>query len=120
MAGFNDILGHEQEIAHLRRAIETGQVSHAFSAEKKEQASIGWPRRLQRRCSVREKGNIPVVRAIPAVRHLAATTRTLFMSGMRSLRVSVLRIFANSSRETFRFARTTENTRFISFRTRKK
>ena len=36
MAGFNDILGHEQEIAHLRRAIENGQVSHAyiFSGEK--------------------------------------------------------------------------------------
>lgn len=36
MAGFKDILGHEQEIAHLKRAIETGQVSHAyiFSGEK--------------------------------------------------------------------------------------
>lgn len=36
MAGFGDILGHEQEIAHLERAIETGKVSHAyiFTGEK--------------------------------------------------------------------------------------
>lgn len=36
MAGFNDIIGHEQEIAHLQRAIETGKVSHAyiFNGEK--------------------------------------------------------------------------------------
>lgn len=36
MAGFGDILGHKQEIAHLTRAIETGKVSHAyiFAGEK--------------------------------------------------------------------------------------
>lgn len=36
MAGFKDIIGHEQEIAHLKRAIETGKVSHAyiFSGDK--------------------------------------------------------------------------------------
>ncbi len=36
MAGFRDILGHRQEIAHLERAIETGKVSHAyiFSGDK--------------------------------------------------------------------------------------
>lgn len=36
MAGFKDIIGHEQEIAHLQRAIDTGKVSHAyiFSGEK--------------------------------------------------------------------------------------
>jgi DNA polymerase-3 subunit delta' len=30
MAGFKDILGHRQEIAHLERAIATGKVSHAY------------------------------------------------------------------------------------------
>ena len=36
MAGFKDMIGHKQEIAHLKRAIETGKVSHAyiFSGEK--------------------------------------------------------------------------------------
>lgn len=36
MAGFRDILGHKQEIAHLERAIESGKVSHAyiFTGEK--------------------------------------------------------------------------------------
>ncbi len=36
MAGFRDMLGHKQEIAHLERAIETGKVSHAyiFTGEK--------------------------------------------------------------------------------------
>lgn len=36
MAGFNEIIGHQQEKAHLKRAIETGKVSHAyiFSGEK--------------------------------------------------------------------------------------
>ncbi len=36
MAGFRDIIGHKQEIAHLERAIETGKVSHAyiFSGDK--------------------------------------------------------------------------------------
>lgn len=30
MAGFREIVGHKQEIAHLERAIETGKVSHAY------------------------------------------------------------------------------------------
>ena len=36
MAGFKEIIGHKQEIAHLERAIETGKVSHAyiFNGEK--------------------------------------------------------------------------------------
>ena len=36
MAGFKDMIGHKQEIAHLERAIETGKISHAyiFSGEK--------------------------------------------------------------------------------------
>ncbi|MDO4321671.1 MAG: DNA polymerase III subunit delta' [Lachnospiraceae bacterium] len=36
MAGFREIIGHKQEIAHLERAIETGKVSHAyiFSGDK--------------------------------------------------------------------------------------
>lgn len=36
MAGFKDMIGHEQEIAHLERAIESGKVSHAyiFNGEK--------------------------------------------------------------------------------------
>lgn len=36
MAGFEDILGHKKEVAHLERAIRSGKVSHAyiFSGEK--------------------------------------------------------------------------------------
>jgi DNA polymerase-3 subunit delta' len=36
MAGFKDMIGHQEEIAHLKKAIETGKVSHAyiFSGEK--------------------------------------------------------------------------------------
>ena len=30
MAGFHDILGHEQIIAHLQNAIEEDKVSHAY------------------------------------------------------------------------------------------
>ena len=30
MAGFKDILGHEQMIAHLQSAIATDKVSHAY------------------------------------------------------------------------------------------
>jgi DNA polymerase-3 subunit delta' len=30
MAGFRDIIGHKQEIAHLQHAIESGKVSHAY------------------------------------------------------------------------------------------
>lgn len=36
MAGFKEIIGHEQEVAHLQRAIKSGKVSHAyiFNGEK--------------------------------------------------------------------------------------
>ncbi len=36
MAGFGNVIGREREVAHLKRAIETGKVSHAyiFSGEK--------------------------------------------------------------------------------------
>lgn len=30
MAGFADVLGHEQTIAHMKKAIELGKVSHAY------------------------------------------------------------------------------------------
>ena len=30
MAGFQDIIGHKQVIAHLQNAMETGRVSHAY------------------------------------------------------------------------------------------
>lgn len=30
MAGFKEIIGHKQEIAHLQRAIESGKISHAY------------------------------------------------------------------------------------------
>ena len=30
MAGFSDIIGHEQIIAHLKKAISYGKVSHAY------------------------------------------------------------------------------------------
>lgn len=30
MAGFKDIVGHEQIIEHLKTAIEMGKVSHAY------------------------------------------------------------------------------------------
>ena len=31
MAGFADVLGHEQTIAHMKKAIELGKVSHAYN-----------------------------------------------------------------------------------------
>jgi DNA polymerase-3 subunit delta' len=36
MAGFKDLIGHKQEIAHLQQAIDSGKVSHAyiFNGEK--------------------------------------------------------------------------------------
>lgn len=36
MAGFNEIIGHKREIAHLEQAVKTGKVSHAYiiSGEK--------------------------------------------------------------------------------------
>ena len=30
MAGFNDIIGHEQIIEHLRKAITLDKISHAY------------------------------------------------------------------------------------------
>ena len=30
MMGFNNIIGHEEVIRHLKNAIETGKVSHSY------------------------------------------------------------------------------------------
>ena len=61
MAGFADVLGHEQTIAHMKKAIELGKVSHAYiiNGEKGfRKETFGWAFSL-RHFSVRKKGTEP-------------------------------------------------------------
>lgn len=58
MAGFADVLGHEQTIAHMKKAIELGKVSHAYiiNGEKGSGKKLsGWD--FCSDTSVSEKGN---------------------------------------------------------------
>ena len=97
MAGFRDILGHKQEIAHLERAIESGKVSHAyiFTGEKgtgKHRLASAFAETLQ--CE--DTQNRPCGNVIPAGRRKAATIRTSSMCLMKSRPVSASRISAAS------------------------
>lgn len=69
MAGFADVLGHEQTIAHMKKAIELGKVSHAYiiNGEKGSGRSF-WRAFSPRPFSVRKKGRNLVCSASPAIR----------------------------------------------------
>ena len=42
MAGFSDVLGHEQTILHMKHAVQMNKVSHAYiiSGEKEESSYV--------------------------------------------------------------------------------
>ena len=53
MAGFHDIIGHDDIIRHLKNAIETGKVSHSYIFTGEPGSTRSFLRGLLRqRCSV--------------------------------------------------------------------
>lgn len=85
MAGFHDILGHEQIIAHLQNAIEEDKVSHAYifngpEASGKMMLAEAFAMALQ--CEGEESDHVWNV--VPAGRRRITISRTLSMCHMRS------------------------------------
>ena len=69
MAGFADVLGHEQTIAHMKKAIELGKVSHAYIInERKVPERNFWLGFLLRHFSVRKRERSHVCTVSPAFR----------------------------------------------------
>ena len=53
MAGFHDIIGHDDIIRHLKNAIETGKVSHSYNLQgNRDPARSFLQGLLRQRCSV--------------------------------------------------------------------
>lgn len=76
MAGFSEILGHEQIIEHLQNAIKLQKVSHAYILDGEEGAGKKMlARALPRHSSVNGAVWSPAGNAIPASRHRAAISR---------------------------------------------
>ena len=71
MAGFHEIIGHEQLIAHLQSAIVMDKVSHAYI--------INGPKVVQRRNCHRKSLQSHVWSVIPANRHWGITSLILFI-----------------------------------------
>lgn len=56
MAGFHDIIGHDDIIRHLKNAIETGKVSHSYIFTGNRDPARSFLRGLLRqRCSVNQE-----------------------------------------------------------------
>ena len=68
MAGFADVLGHEQTIAHMKKAIELGKVSHAYIINGEKGSGKKLLAFSPRPFSVRKKGRNLVCSANPAIR----------------------------------------------------
>ncbi len=80
MPGFEEIVGHEQIVTHLKSAMKLGKVSHAYilSGEKgcgkKLLADV-----LRKHCSVKREAQSLVAAAILVYRHRAATILTSYI-----------------------------------------
>ena len=77
MAGFKDIIGHEQIIEHLQNAIGMDKVSHAYIINGPDKS--GKMKHLQWLCSVKSMEKRHVWSAIPANRRWDTISRILFM-----------------------------------------
>ena len=79
MAGFKDIIGHEQIIEHLQNAIGMDKVSHAYiinGPDKSGKMMLAEAFAMALQC---EKHGKDVWSAIPADRHWDIISRILFM-----------------------------------------
>ena len=91
MMGFNNIIGHEEIIGHLKNAIESGKISHSYiftgepGSGKKLLAGT-----LRQHFSVRPEVQNPARNATPAKRRWVRIIRTLLWSVMRNLERSQL------------------------------
>lgn len=80
MAGFKDIIGHEQIIEHLQNAIGMDKVSHAYiinGPDKSGKMMLAEAFAMALQCESMEKRH--VWSAIPADRHWDIISRILFM-----------------------------------------
>ena len=77
MAGFSEILGHEQIIEHLQNAIKLQKVSHAYILDGEEGAGKKLLARAFAQTLQCERGGVDPCggNAIPASRHRAAISR---------------------------------------------
>lgn len=76
MATFQDIIGQEQIVEHLKTAVKTDQVNHAYVIQENEAAARNLlPRFLQRHCSAKiKRTEMLVANAIPANRQKVETS----------------------------------------------
>lgn len=91
MMGFNNIIGHEEIIGHLKNAIESGKISHSyiFTGEPgsgKKLLAGTFAATLQCEAEVQN----PARNATPAKRRWVRIIRTLLWSVMRNLERSQL------------------------------
>ena len=97
MAGFHEIIGHDDVVNHLQNAIQMGKISHAYifngevGAGKKMLASA-FAMALQ--CE--KHGTDPCMECDSCKRALSKITRILLRSHMRNRILSVSRIFVSS------------------------
>ena len=75
MPGFEEIVGHEQIVTHLKSAMKLGKVSHAYilSGEK------GCGKKLLADVFVKREAQSLVAAAILVYRHRAATILTSYI-----------------------------------------
>ena len=92
MMGFNNIIGHEEIIGHLKNAIESGKISHSyiFTGEPGSGKKLLAGTFLRQHFSVRPEVQNPARNAIPAKRRWVRIIRTLLWSVMRNLERSQL------------------------------
>ena len=91
MMGFNNIIGHEEIIGHLKNAIESGKISHSYILPANQvlvRSSLQGL--LRQHFSVRPEVQNPARNATPAKRRWVRIIRTLLWSVMRNLERSQL------------------------------
>ena len=85
MAGFKDIIGHEQIIEHLQNAITMDKVSHAYiinGPDKSGKMMLAEAFAAALQCE--RGGNEPCMECHPASRRQEETSRIFFMYGMKN------------------------------------
>lgn len=85
MMGFNNIIGHEEIIGHLKNAIESGKISHLiFLPANQVLVRSSLQGLLRQHFSVRPEVQNPARNATPAKRRWVRIIRTLLWSVMRN------------------------------------
>ena len=80
MPGFEEIVGHEQIVTHLKSAMKLGKVSHAYILSgERDAAKSCWQMFLRKHCSVKREAQSLVAAAILVYRHRAATILTSYI-----------------------------------------